>query len=260
MHFNHLLFEIQDEVAWVSLHRPEKLNALNRALLEELHQLFSELRNQEKVRVIVLTGSGEKAFVAGADISEFASFNSEEGRALAQKGQEEVFDFIAKMNIPVIAAINGYALGGGLELALACHIRIATTTARLGLPEASLGLIPGYGGTQRLAQIIGRGRATEMILSCRMLGAEEALGYGLVSQVVAPENLMATAAEWAERLLKNAPQAQAQAIKAIDANYTTPASGFKVEQKLFGDCFDTADFKEGTSAFLEKRKADFSRE
>lgn len=259
MSYNHLLLEIQDEVAWVSLHRPEKLNALNRALLSELHQLFSALRQEEKVRVIVLTGSGEKAFVAGADISEFASFSSEEGRALAQKGQEEVFDVIAHMNKPVIAAINGYALGGGLELALACHIRIASTSARLGLPEASLGLIPGYGGTQRLAQIIGRGRATELILSCRMLGAEEALGFGLVSQIVTTENLMATAAEWAERLLKNAPNALSQALKAIEANYRTPEVGYALEQKLFGECFDTPDFKEGTTAFLEKRKADFSR-
>ncbi len=259
MDYNHLLLEIQDEVAWVSLHRPEKLNALNRDLLSALHELFTALRSEEKVRVIVLTGSGEKAFVAGADISEFASFSSQEGQALAQKGQEEVFDVIANMNKPVIAAINGYALGGGLELALACHIRITTTTARLGLPEASLGLIPGYGGTQRLAQIIGRGRATEMILSCRMLGAEEALGFGLVSQVVPADTLMATAAEWAERLLKNAPHAQEQAIKAIAANYSTPEIGFSTEQKLFGECFDTSDFKEGTTAFLEKRTADFSR-
>lgn len=259
MEYNNLLLEVVEEVAWVSLHRPEKLNALNRALLSELHQLFSALQQNDQVRVIVLTGSGEKAFVAGADISEFAAFSSEEGQALAQEGQEKVFDRIAKMNKPVLAAINGYALGGGLELALACHIRIASTSARLGLPEASLGLIPGYGGTQRLAQIIGRGRATEMILSCRMLGAKEALGFGLVSQVVASDDLMATAAEWAERLLKNAPNALEQAIKAIDANYSNPNEGFGIEQRLFGECFDTDDFKEGTSAFLEKRKADFSR-
>ena len=183
MTYEHLLIEKQDKIAWISINRPTKLNALNSGVLEELHLLFTALKADQEVRVIVLTGSGEKAFVAGADIAEFAQFNASEGKSLAKKGQDQVFDFIANMTKPVIAAINGFALGGGLELALACHIRIASSNARMGLPETSLGVIPGYGGTQRLAQLIGRGRATELILTCRMMGAEEALQTGFVSRV-----------------------------------------------------------------------------
>lgn len=199
MTFEHLLVEKQDKIAWVSIHRPNKLNALNAALLEEIHQLFLSLEKEKDIRVIVLTGSGEKAFVAGADIAEFAQFDAQQGKMLSRKGQETVFDLIAQSSKPVIAAINGFALGGGLELALSCHIRVASTNARMGLPETSLGVIPGYGGTQRLAQLIGRGRATEMILSCRMISAEEALNIGLVSQVVSQEDLLSSAAALAEK-------------------------------------------------------------
>ena len=188
--FEHLLVEKQDRIVWVSIHRPKKLNALNAALLEELHQLFLSLKEASDIRVIVLTGSGEKAFVAGADIAEFAQFDAQQGKILSRRGQETVFDLIAQSSKPVIAAINGFALGGGLELALSCHIRVASINARMGLPETSLGVIPGYGGTQRLAQLIGRGRATEMILTCRMISAEEALDVGLVSQVVSQEELL----------------------------------------------------------------------
>lgn len=257
MEYHNLLIERHDKIAWISLHRPKKLNALNKALLKELHQVFSVLKDDDAIRVIVLTGSGERAFVAGADIAEFADFSAEEGQALAQKGQHEVFDFIANMHKPVIAAINGFALGGGLELALSCHLRIATKNARMGLPETSLGVIPGYGGTQRLAQLIGRGRATEMILSGRMMEANEALHTGLVTQVVEQEELLSTAAELAEKIMKNSPNAIAQALKAIAAGYDEEINGFQTEINLFGACFAHPEFREGTQAFLAKRKANF---
>lgn len=255
--FEHLLVEKQDKIAWVSIHRLKKLNALNAALLEELHQLFLFLKEQKDVRVIVLTGSGEKAFVAGADIAEFAQFDAQQGKTLSRRGQETVFDLIAQSSKPVIAAINGFALGGGLELALSCHIRIASTNARMGLPETSLGVIPGYGGTQRLAQLIGRGRATEMILSCRMISAEEALDVGLVSQVVSQEDLLSSAAALAEKIMRNSSNAMGHALKAIEAAYQEGVAGFEQEINAFGECFGHPEFKEGTQAFLEKRKANF---
>lgn len=255
--FEHLLVEKQDKIAWVSIHRPKKLNALNAALLEELHQLFLFLKEQKDVRVIVLTGSGEKAFVAGADIVEFAQFDPQQGKTLSRRGQETVFDLIAQSSKPVIAAINGFALGGGLELALSCHIRIASRNARMGLPETSLGVIPGYGGTQRLAQLIGRGRATEMILSCRMISAEEALDVGLVSQVFSQEELLSSAAALAEKIMRNSSNAMGHALKAIEAAYQEGVAGFEQEINAFGECFGHPEFKEGTQAFLEKRKANF---
>lgn len=255
---SNLQVRIQDQIAWIQIDRPTKLNAINKAVLEELHTVFSELRTNESVRAIVLTGSGEKAFVAGADIAEFAEFSPAQGRALAQNGQDEVFTFIEQMNKPVIAAINGFALGGGLELAMSCHIRIASSNAKMGLPETSLGVIPGYGGTQRLAQIIGKGRATELILTCKMLLADQALNYGLVTQVVPQEELLPAAAELAQKLLKNSPFAVAQAIQAINAGYSHGQDGFEAEVNGFGTCFGSDDFREGTQAFLEKRKANFT--
>ena len=253
-----LQLRIQDQVAWIQIDRPTKLNALNRAVLEELNQVFSDLRTDTSVRVIVLTGSGEKAFVAGADIAELSEFGPVEGRALAQKGQDAVFTFIEQMNKPVIAAINGFALGGGLELAMACHIRIASANAKMGLPETSLGVIPGYGGTQRLAQIIGKGRAMELILSCQMLAADQALYFGLVTQVVPQEELLPAAAALAQKILKNSPFAIGQAIQAVNAAYEEGLNGFEAEVNGFGTCFGSEDFKEGTQAFLEKRKANFT--
>ncbi|PTL98518.1 MAG: enoyl-CoA hydratase [Candidatus Arcticimaribacter sp.] len=253
-----LQLRIQDQVAWIQIDRPTKLNALNRVVLEELNQVFSDLRTDVSVRVIVLTGSGEKAFVAGADIAEFSEFGPAEGRALAQKGQDDVFTFIEQMNKPVIAAINGFALGGGLELAMSCHIRIASANAKMGLPETSLGVIPGYGGTQRLAQIIGKGRAMELILSCQMLPADQALNFGLVTQVVPQEELLPAAAALAQKILKNSPFAIGQAIQAFNAAYDEGLNGFEAEVNGFGTCFGSEDFKEGTQAFLEKRKANFT--
>lgn len=257
MTYKHLLIEKQDRIAWININRPTKLNALNGEVLEELHAAFSAIKADEEVRVVVLTGSGEKAFVAGADITEFAQFDVTEGESLAKKGQDLVFDFIANMPKPVIAAVNGFALGGGLELALSCHIRIASTNARMGLPETSLGVIPGYGGTQRLAQLIGRGRATELILTCRMMGAEEALHTGLVSRVVPQEELLATAAEMGGKIMNNSSNAIAHALQSIAAGYEEGVDGFDVEIAHFGNCFGHLEFKEGTQAFLEKRKANY---
>ena len=258
MSTTNLQLRIQDQVAWIQIDRPTKLNALNKAVLEELHQVFSELRLDTSVGVIVLTGSGEKAFVAGADIAEFSEFGPAEGRALAQKGQDDVFTFIEQMNKPVIAAINGFALGGGLELAMSCHLRIASSNAKMGLPETSLGVIPGYGGTQRLAQIIGKGRALELILTCQMLPADQALSFGLVTQVVPQEELLPAAAALAQKILKNSPFAIGQAIQAVNAAYEEGLNGFEAEVNGFGACFGSEDFKEGTQAFLEKRKANFT--
>ncbi|MGB1971711.1 MAG: enoyl-CoA hydratase/isomerase family protein [Flavobacteriaceae bacterium] len=257
MSYKHLLIEKQDKIAWISIHRPAKLNALNSEVLEEIHHLFSMLRKDDDIRVIVITGSGEKAFVAGADISEFSNFNGQQGAQLAEKGQALVFDYIAETTKPVIAAINGFALGGGLELALACHIRIASENARMGLPETSLGVIPGYGGTQRLPQLIGRGRATELILSCRMLAAQEALNCGLVTEVVPQDALLSAAAKLAEKIMKNSSNALACALEAIAAGYRKDTNGFLYEIQQFGRCFDHPEFKEGTQAFLNKRKANF---
>ena len=257
MEFKNLLVENHDFVSWISIHRPSKLNALNLAVLEELQVLFAQLKTDKNTRVIVLTGSGEKAFVAGADISEFSHFDQNQGTDLSRKGKELVFDFIASTHKPVIAAINGFALGGGLELALSCHLRIATSNARMGLPETSLGVIPGYGGTQRLPQIIGRGRATELILTGRMINAEEALQVGLVSRVVPQNELLDTAALIAATIMKNSPHASSRAIRAIASAYEDGVDGMEKESEHFGACFDHPEFKEGTQAFLEKRKAKF---
>ena len=250
------LVEIQDGIAWLIINRKEKLNALNKALLSELNERFIAFKADPNVKVIVLTGSGSKAFVAGADITEFSSFNKLEGRDLSQYGNEKVFNFIEKIGKPVIAAINGYALGGGLELAMSCQIRIAATHAKMGLPEVSLGIIPGYGGTQRLPQLIGKGNAMEMILTGKMIDAKHALELGLVTHVVDGKKLLSKAASIARNLLKSSPNALNNAITAVNAADQT-AAGFNVEMDQFSNCFSTEDFKEGVQAFLEKRKPNF---
>ena len=256
MEFPHLHLSIDQRVATLTIERPEALNALNKAVIQSLHQAVEWLDTQSEVRVVILTGSGAKSFVAGADIAEFASFGPKEGEALSETGHRLLFDRVAAAQKPYIAAINGYALGGGLELAMACHVRIAAATARLGLPETSLGLIPGYGGTQRLVQLVGKGRAMEMMLSASMLDAETAERYGLVNQVVEGEHLMEAAQGMAAKFLKNSGQAHAAVIRAVNAA-TEGGPGFVEEQRIFGACFGTADFLEGTSAFLEKRKPSF---
>ena len=258
MNYENLLITIEENIATITINRPTKLNALNKATISDLSKAIKLLGKNDDVRVIILTGSGEKAFVAGADISEFANYTIVEGAQLAAEGQESLFDFIEGLKKPVIAAINGFALGGRLELAMACHFRIASDNAKMGLPEVTLGLIPGYGGTQRLPQLIGKGRAMELIMTAAMITAEQAKDYGLVNHVVPQEELLSFTNVIAHKIIKNAPFAIGKAIKAINANFTDGKNGFDVEIKSFGKCFGTQDFKEGTTAFLEKRKAEFT--
>lgn len=257
MNYENIISSSENGIATVTINRPTKLNALNKATIQELHHCFNVLELNAEVKVIILTGSGEKAFVAGADISEFAHFSVEEGAELAAQGQELLFDFIENLKKPVIAAVNGFALGGGLELAMSCHFRVASANAKMGLPETSLGVIPGYGGTQRLPQLVGKGKAMEMILTAGMLTAEEAKQYNLVNYVVPQIELLDFCIGIAQKIMKNSPAAVGQAIKAINANFKEGVDGYKTEIKAFGKCFGTADFKEGTTAFLEKRKAEF---
>ncbi len=254
--YQNITTETESAIGIITINRPKQLNALNKETIAELHEALDNFNKDKTIRVIIVTGSGEKAFVAGADIKEFMYFNPVQGRELAAKGQELLFDFVENLETPVIAAINGFALGGGLELALASHIRIASDNAKMGLPEVSLGVIPGYGGTQRLAQIIGKGRAMEMILTAEMINADKALNYGLITEVVPQTELITAAKNKAQKLMKNSPKAQSFAIKAINATYTK--AGFEVEKDLFGQAFDTEDFKEGTAAFVERRKAEFA--
>jgi enoyl-CoA hydratase len=211
----------------------------------------------KNVKAIIVTGRGEMGFVAGADIAEFAHFNVSEGEKLAAQGQELLFDLVQNLSTPVIAAVNGFALGGGLELAMSAHFRVASDNAKMGLPEVSLGVIPGYGGTQRLPQLVGKGRAMEMIMTAGMIGAEEAKAYGLVNHVVPQAELIDFCKGIAAKIMKNSPVAIAKAIKAINANYEDGINGYNTEIKAFGESFGTEDFKEGTTAFLEKRKAEF---
>jgi enoyl-CoA hydratase len=252
-----ILTEIRNQIAFLTINRPQQLNALNKDTIEALHNALEAADADPAVGVVVLTGSGEKAFVAGADIKEFADFNIAQGGELALRGQQTLFDFIEQLSTPVIAAVNGFALGGGLELAMAAHIRIASSNARMGLPETSLGVIPGYGGTQRLAQLIGRGKANEIIFTAGMLKADEALQWGLVNAVVEQADLLTTCETMAQKMLANSPMAIAAAIRCVNAGFTEGVNGFEVEIEEFGKCFGTKDFKEGTTAFLEKRKPNF---
>ncbi len=254
---NNLLEDTENGVQIITINRPKQLNALNEETIEELHIAFSKAAENAAVKVIVLTGSGEKSFVAGADIKELAGLNVEQGKQLAAKGHETLFDFVENLRKPVIAAINGFALGGGLELAMACHLRVASDNARMGLPETTLGLIPGYGGTQRLAQLIGKGRAFELIFTAKMIDASDALRYGLVNHVVGQAELLSKCMNLAQSILKNSPVALGFAIDAINSGFMDDVNGYDVEISSFGECFGTQDFKEGTSAFIEKRKANF---
>lgn len=255
---NVLITEKNEGIARITINRPQQLNALNRETIEALNRELNALRDDDSVKVLIITGSGEKAFVAGADIKEFADFDREQGRELARKGQEQLFDLVEQFPKPVIAAVNGFALGGGLELAMACHFRYASSNARMGLPEVSLGVIPGYGGTQRLPQLVGKGRAMEMIMSAQMIDAPTALAYGLVNRVTEQEELLAACEETARKIMKNSSNAISQAILAVNASVNPSVNGFQTEIDAFGNCFGTPHFVEGTSAFLEKRKPQFS--
>ena len=255
--FENITVETNDFVTYITINRPSQLNALNKQTIQDLNLALQNCDADSNTGVIILTGSGEKAFVAGADIKEFADFTIAEGGVLASHGQEILFDYVENFPKPIIAAINGFALGGGLELALSAHIRVASLNAKMGLPEVSLGVIPGYGGTQRLAQLVGRGRANEMIFTAGMISAEDALKYGLVNSIVEQKDLIETCEGIARKILKNSPMAIRSAIKAVNAGFKNGVNGFEVEIEEFGKCFGTTEFKEGTRAFLEKRKANF---
>lgn len=259
MTYNNLLTEQEGYVLTITINRPKQLNALNKETIEELHNALDAANNDTGVGAIILTGSGEKAFVAGADIKEFADFDVEQGKTLSAIGHETLFNFVENLSKPVIAAINGFALGGGLELAMASHIRIASDNARVGLPEVSLGVIPGYGGTQRLAQLVGRGKAFELVTTAGMMGAADAQSWGLVNHVTTPEELLPLANKIAGKIVKNSPNAISAAMRAINANYIDGVNGYEVEIDEFGKCFGTPEFIEGTTAFVEKRKAEFRK-
>ena len=254
-----ILTDFQDGIMTITVNRPDKMNALNRATISELGEALDDAGNRDDVRVIVLTGMGEKAFVAGADIAEFSDFSVEEGKQLSKDGHDQLFNKLEQLSKPSIAAVNGFALGGGLELAMAAHIRVASSNAKLGLPETSLGLIPGYGGTQRLTQLVGKGKAYEMIMTAGMIKPDEAKEWGLVNHVTeGVEECREKAQELAGTIAKNAPSALGVAIRSVNAESDPERDGFKEEVNGFGECFGTADFKEGTDAFLNKRKPEFS--
>ncbi|GGH69573.1 enoyl-CoA hydratase/isomerase family protein [Phaeocystidibacter marisrubri] len=247
----------EGKIATVTINRPNQLNALNGATIAALSSTMVELESDDDVRVIILTGSGEKSFVAGADIKEFANYSVEEGKELARKGHETLFNLIENLKKPVIAAVNGFALGGGLELAMSCHVRVASDNARMGLPEVSLGVIPGYGGTQRLPQLVGKGKAMEMIMTAGMIKADDALQWGLVNYVVSQDQLMEKCVEIASKTVANSGVAIATAMKAVNAGFQTGVNGFEAEIDAFGEAFGTDEFSEGTTAFIEKRKPEF---
>ena len=253
-----LLIERKDKIAFLHINRPEKFNALNISLLNKINITLKTISKDDKIRVIILTGIGEKAFAAGADILEFSEFKSKGAMELSKNGKEKVFDFIEDFSKPIIVAINGYALGGGLELALSCDIRIASDNALMGFPETSLGTIPGYGGTYRLAEIVGKGIAKEMILTCRKISAKEALEIGLISYLTKKNELLDKATEVANQIMANSPNATSSAIKVINYSGRENKKNLsEIESKYFSKCFDHPDFKKGVSAFLNKQKPGF---
>jgi enoyl-CoA hydratase len=257
MPYTHLLYDVQDGIALVTVNRSEKLNPLNSETINALEACFRDIAADEGVKAVIVTGAGEKSFVAGADISQITELSAMQGRDWGTRGQQ-VFSQIENLPKPVIAAINGYALGGGLELAMACHIRIASENARLGQPEVKLGIVPGYGGTQRLPRLVGKGRALEMILTGDPVTAEEAYRMGLVNRVVPREELLPTARRLAAKIMENGPVAVALCLQAVHRGMEMPLdAALPWEASQFGLSCATEDIREGTRAFLEKRKAEF---
>ena len=255
--FNFLDLEQKGHCVLITIQRPKQLNALNKQLIHELSQAFTLLDKHSQVRVILLTGAGDKAFVAGADIKEFSGFTPQQAEDLALKGQQLLFDKIAYLSKPVIALINGYALGGGLELALSCHLRIASENAQFGFPEPTLGLIPGYGGTQRLPQLIGKSRALQILLSASPIKATTAQHWGLVNELTTVSDLQEKGLELAWKIAQNSPNAISKILEVLQVQEHSLDQGLHKEAVAFGQCFQTADFKEGITAFLEKRKPCF---
>lgn len=255
MSYQTLLTELDSGILTVTINRPDKLNALNKNVLEELNEVIDTINSTSEIRSAIITGAGPKAFVAGADISEFLGLTSAEGMDLSRKGQY-IFSKIEESHKPIVAAVNGFALGGGCELAMACHFRLASDNAKFGQPEVNLGLIPGYGGTQRLPQLIGKGRALELLMGGGMIDAAAALQYGLVNYVVPQTELLAKTRSLLELINSKAPLAVAGCIRAVNALYDG-ADGYAEEVDIFGECFATDDMKEGATSFLEKRKANF---
>src|SRR5690554_6447051 len=257
MQYNAIKTELSEGILTITINRPDKMNALNKDVITELGSALDEVNENVEIKAAIITGEGHRAFVAGADISEFESLDAAGGSALAQRGADLVFDRIENTIKPIIAAINGFALGGGCELAMACHFRTASSNARFGQPEVNLGLIPGYGGTQRLVQLIGKGRAMELLMTGNMIKAEEARDLGLVNHIFETEDLISKTTEIVKLILTKAPLAITKIIGLVNEASTVSVEGFKNEITAFGACFATEDKKEGTSAFLEKRSAVF---
>lgn len=255
MSYENILIDHEDRTTIITINRPQSLNALNAKTIMELSNAVDEISKDTNCRVAIITGSGEKSFVAGADIKEFSDFGTSAAEELARNGQNILFNKIENLNKPVIAAVNGFALGGGLELAMACHIRYASDNARLGLPEVTLGLIPGYGGTQRLPKLVGKGLANELIFSAKMIPAQRAKEIGLVNDVLTLEELLPKTKELAKQIAQNSPMGITKAIQAV--NQSDSSTGFETEIKAFGELFEMDDKKEGVAAFLEKRKPSF---
>ncbi|WP_313502651.1 enoyl-CoA hydratase-related protein [Kaistella carnis] len=255
MSYENILINHEDRTTIITINRPQSLNALNAKTIMELSNALDEISKDTNCRVAIITGSGEKSFVAGADIKEFSDFGTSAAEELARNGQNILFNKIENLNKPVIAAVNGFALGGGLELAMACHIRYASDNARLGLPEVTLGLIPGYGGTQRLPKLVGKGLANELIFSAKMIPAQRAKEIGLVNDVLTLEELLPKTKELAKQIAQNSPMGITKAIEAV--NQSDSSTGFETEIKAFGELFEMDDKKEGVAAFLEKRKPSF---
>lgn len=254
--YQNILMVVEGATQIITINRPDKLNALNQATIKEINDAVAKGIANPAVKGMIITGSGEKAFVAGADINEFNGMNKESGATLAQNGHNILFG-IERSPKPVVAAINGFALGGGCELAMACHLRVAATNAKFGQPEVNLGLIPGYGGTQRLVELIGKGRALELLMTADMIDAQKALSYGLVNAVAEPAELMNIAKAMLEKIYTKAPLAIAAVIKSVNAIFTEGQDGYKTEVAEFAALGETQDFVEGTTAFVEKRKANF---